>query len=147
MKPLNTYQTKRLPIKLDPKTRTKQSFKQEADINNIVNKYKKTGTVTWFAKNEPRFAEFPENFDYKTALDTIHAAEELFASVPSYIRDRFDNDAESFITFCQNPENREEMEELGLREPRTPREVQAVADDKEKAPQAPSEPAQPAQPN
>lgn len=100
-------------------SRTKQSFKNECDINKIMAKFQKTGAVTHLAAHGARYGDFTSQ-DFSQAMNTIAQVNSMFEELPSTLRDRFGNDPEGFLDFVQNPDNHEEMVELGLANPRPP---------------------------
>lgn len=118
---------------------TQQSLAAETDINAIMRKYEKTGVITHVARYAGEYGDFSGVPDYKTGLERIMAADEMFASLPARIRDRFGNDPANFIEFATNPENLPELRKMGLAPeeapPPKPQLVQVVE---------PPEPAQPA---
>lgn len=95
------------------KTRTKQSFKDECNINNIMARYQKTGVVTHVNEQKPEYGFAPE-IDLQNALNLVQKANEQFAGLPSKIRQRFQNNPREFLAFCENPDNRSEAALLGL---------------------------------
>lgn len=97
-------------------TLAQQQFKDECDINNIVDKFLKTGEIQ--APLSPKYGDFTGISDYKTALDRVIAAEEEFMNLPAAIRARFNNDAAELIEFMENEDNRAEAEKLGLTAPK-----------------------------
>ena len=94
---------------------TEQHHKNEVDVNNIVQKYNKTGLIDHVNEFEKKYADV-SGFDYQTAMNTVAAANTMFEQMPSHIRKRFENDPAKFLTFCDNEKNKEEMYELGLAE-------------------------------
>jgi len=93
----------------------KQSFKKECDINHIMSKYLKTGLVNHVAKYNGKYGEtLPIDFDYQDACNAVLEAQEIFMSVPSDLRRKFNNDPAEFLSFVNDPANAEEMYELGL---------------------------------
>lgn len=95
------------------RSRTKQSHKQECDINSIVRQFENTGMIEHRREYEGSYAEF-EEFDFHEAMNIVAAATEMFETVPAKIRKRFSNDPAEFLDFVQKPENREQMYEMGL---------------------------------
>lgn len=94
---------------------TQQQFKDECDINNIISKYQKTGTITHLRRTEGQYLDMSEISDYQTSLNKVIEANRLFDELPSEVRLRFGNDPAQFINFCENPEkNYEEGVKLGL---------------------------------
>ncbi len=107
------------PIRIScEKGLTKQSFKDECDINNILKKYEKSGILEHANKYQGQYADVTGTVDYQTALNTVMAAKDMFMSLPASIRTMFDNDPHEFLEFAQDPENQEAMIEMGLAERR-----------------------------
>ncbi len=98
-------------------SRTKQAFKRDVDINNIMRKYVKTGLIDHFSKHSGEYG-FASGVVFHEAMNIVTKAESMFADLPAAVRLRFENDPADFLEFVQNPANAEEMIELGLREPR-----------------------------
>lgn len=96
--------------------RTKQSFREECDINNIMARFKKTGVLDFAAKNEPRYADCT-GANFTQAMNIIAAANSMFEELPSHLRARFENDPVQFLDFVQDDKNRDEAQELGLLKP------------------------------
>ncbi len=110
-------------VGIDPpwgKSRTRQSEAKATNINTIVAQYDKTGLLPQIGR-EALYADVSEAPDYRTALDLIRNADELFMTIPAGVRRRFDNDPAVFLDWTSQPENRDEMIEMGLIEkPVTP---------------------------
>lgn len=94
-------------------TRTKQEFKLECDINNIIKQFGVTGHLP-ITSVQPLEGDFTNIDDYHSALNTINAADDNFLRLPSGIRERFNNDPNQFVDFCLNPANIEAVRDLGL---------------------------------
>ncbi len=95
--------------------RTKQSMKDECDVNNIMSKYQKTGMIDHFAKHSGEYG-FATSIDFHGAMNLIMKAEDMFGDLPGEVRGRFNGDPGEFLAFVQDPENADEMLSLGLRE-------------------------------
>lgn len=93
---------------------TKQSFKDECDINNIMNKWVKNGILTHVSRYQGRYEDLSGAQDYHTSLNQVIAAQEAFETLPATIRSRFQNDPGEFLSFVSDPANLNEMKELGL---------------------------------
>lgn len=94
-------------------TLAQQHFKEECDINTILQKFSITGILPE-APLSPRYGDFSGISDYHTALNRVIAAQDEFEALPAQIRARFDNDPAKLIEFLDNDANRPEAEELGL---------------------------------
>lgn len=92
---------------------TKQSFKDEVNINNIMAKFQKSGAITHYAKHAPNYGD-ATHIELHDALNVVADAETMFEELPSSLRKRFDNNPEKFLEFVQDEKNLEEMRELGL---------------------------------
>lgn len=96
--------------------RTKQSFKDECDINQIMSRYQKTGILEFVAKHAAQYGDCT-GIDYQEGMQILTQAKSMFAELPSSIRTQFHNDPGEFLDFVNDPENRAEMREMGLLKP------------------------------
>lgn len=97
---------------LDPSL-AQQSFKDDVDINVMLEKFKVTGVMP-SGVVMPTYGDFSGVSDYRSAVEAITKANNAFMDMPANVRNRFDNDPQKFLEFCANPENRAEAERLGL---------------------------------
>lgn len=97
----------------DDPSLTDQSQAKDADINNIMEKFGKTGLVPTNLRTALP-DEFIEAFDYQSALNGMMQADAAFADLPSQIRARFSNDPAELLEFLQDPRNRDEAIRLGI---------------------------------
>lgn len=111
----------RVKTEFEGKSRTRQSMKDECDVNKIMGKFRETGFVSHVQLHNPIYEDFSNAVDYQTALNRIRKAQELFESLPARVRARVDNDPGKFIEFAENEKNAKELEELGLKNPITSR--------------------------
>lgn len=104
------------PVRLDASKggRTKQSFSEESNINNIMKKYEKTGMLDHLNKYEGQYGDFIAAPDYHTAMNAIRDAGDLFMEIPATIRAKFENDPAQFLAFVQDKDNIDEMRKMGL---------------------------------
>ena len=101
-------------IKFDPKKGlTKQSFKDECNINKIMARFQRTGAIDHYAKHGPQYSDITSG-NLHSAMNIISDAESMFEELPSSVRKKFQNDPAQFLDFVQDPNNLEEMRELGL---------------------------------
>ncbi len=103
------------------RSRTKQQFKDECDINNILSKYQKSGAVTHVNKHAAEYG-FATSEDFTSAMFLVTDAQAMFNELPSSLRTKFKNDPAEFLEFVQDPENADELVELGLAPPPVPAE-------------------------
>lgn len=108
----------------DPKTgelvkepsMTKQSFKDECDINTIVKRIEAPGMMDLLHQQTlaGRYEDLPDQFDYQSAIEVSRQAGEAFMSLPAAARARFQNNPAEFLAFMADPANQEEAIKLGL---------------------------------
>lgn len=99
-------------------SRTKQAFKQSCDINLIMKRFKNVQGVDYLQKFNGcvsgSFGDFSDVPDYRSALEQVRRADEVFMRLPAKVRARFENDAALFLDFCHDPANKDELVSLGL---------------------------------
>lgn len=101
-------------------SRTKQSFQEETNINNIMKKYDRETLAEQALQNPGRFLDLPGGMDYQLALNMSINATAAFDALPGTIRAKFSNDPVKFLEFMEDEENEKEIVELGLRETEEP---------------------------
>ena len=94
-------------------TMAKQSFKEQSDINTIVDTFMKTGVMPELV-NMPTYGDFSDAPDYQTALNLVMQAEDQFMQLPAMLRAKFENDPGQLLAFLEDDANRAEAEALGL---------------------------------
>lgn len=97
---------------------TKQSFKDECDVNRIMAQYMKTGEIPHINKVAPQYLDCDAT-DFQQAMEFVAGAQTLFQELPSAIRNRFNNSPQEFVEFCSHEKNRPELAEMGLLAPNT----------------------------
>lgn len=100
-------------LKCEDDSLTIQSSKDESDINVIVDRFTKTGTMPQLMM-PPLNADFDAVFDFQDAMNLTRAAKESFDAMPAKVRTRFNNDPAAFVDFCSDQDNIDEMRKLGL---------------------------------
>lgn len=110
--------------------KTDQSFAEEADINNIMRRYMKTGILG--DPLQPQMAARFEDVtgapeDFLEAQQKLLAADESFMRLPSKLRRRFNDSPVELMRFLSDAGNRAEAINLGLIAPekaqKTPEKV------------------------
>lgn len=95
--------------------RTKQEFRNDADINSIIAKYRRTGVLPPSAhRSAARFGDFSQIPDFTEMCARVDAARDLFLALPSAVRKAFDHDPGKFIAATQSREGMEKLVELGI---------------------------------
>ena len=106
----------------DKPSMTYQADKDDCDINNILDKYARFGTLPTVNNNPPVYADVsttPSSF--LEAQEIIRNAQDSFNGLSSDIRREFHDNPFEMIEFLNNPENHNKAIELGIIEqPVTP---------------------------
>lgn len=93
---------------------TEQHFKQECDINYIVNQYQTTGVLP-HGDRQPLFGDFAEfPTDLQASMALYDEAQDRFMQLDSKLRKEFDNDPAKLLAFLHDEKNREQAIEFGL---------------------------------
>lgn len=94
-------------------SKTKQSFKDECDINRIMARYAATGTLDFVNKREAQFMDVSE-IDFQNAMEVVTQSRQAFMTLPAVVRNRFNNDPGQLLGFLGDESNLEEAIKLGL---------------------------------
>jgi len=97
---------------LDPSL-TQQQFRDESDINNIVDRFMKTGHLP-DPVSMPQYVDYEGVFDFQSAMNVVRQADENFMRMDAKVRSRFHNSPQEFLEFFADPANSEEAVRLGL---------------------------------
>lgn len=105
-------------LQCDDLSLAQQHFKEECDINTIMERFGQTGQLP--DVRMPQYGDFTGVQDYHSAMNAVVEAQESFMALPAHVRARFDNDPGQFVDFClaeDTPEHRAEAVRLGLVSP------------------------------
>lgn len=94
---------------------TQQQFIQDCDVNHIMDKFLKTGTITHMRREPGYYLDLVDMPDYQQSLQTVINAQNSFMELDAKVRLKFENDPQKFIDFLGDPKNEQEAIELGLR--------------------------------
>lgn len=92
--------------------RTKQSFKEQCDINKILNKHKIKNAANHAMQFPPEFYGQFEGHDLLEAHELINNANRVFSALDSETRKEFGNDALKFAAFASDRANVGRLSEL-----------------------------------
>lgn len=93
--------------------RTKQSFKDQCDVNKIIKRAAQAGGLSHVQKYDKAvYGEFDGEFDLLTASVRIKKAEAIFNELPAEVRKEFNHNALDFVAFAGHPDNADKLEEL-----------------------------------
>jgi len=91
--------------------RTKQSFRDETDINQILKRAQKSGTISHISKYEARYGDFT-GFDFFAAQLKLSQGAEIFAELPVELRREFNQSPAEFFNYVNDPANEGRVAEL-----------------------------------
>lgn len=97
-------------------TLAQQQFKDDADINVIVERFGLTGELPQNLRT-PQSGDFTNVTDFQTAMNVVRSSQEAFAELPAKVRERFNNDPGKFLEWSYDPDNLEEARKMGLAKP------------------------------
>lgn len=104
---------------------TQQQFKEESDINTIVDRFMKTGVLP-DPVSMPQYVDYEGVFDFQSAMNVVRQADENFMRMDAKVRSRFHNSPQEFLEFFSNPDNGPEAVRLGLAIPQAKESPLAV---------------------
>lgn len=113
---------------------TKQSFKDECDVNQVVERFARTGNLGDLNPKVPIFADVSQVPDLRSALSIVETATDLFSALDAKVRVRFNNDPAVFYEFISDQKNLKEASDLGL----LAKPLDPVVDPKAQAPAPPA---------
>lgn len=101
-------------LRCDDETLTHQEFKEECDINTIIDRF-------GIGENPIEAQKWVTDVDienapstYMDVMNQLNEARDQFMSLPAKVRSQFDNDPGRFVAFVSDPSNGDEMVRLGL---------------------------------
>lgn len=94
----------------DDEGRTHTEQKDDCDINNILEKYRRTGVVNHLNKHGEQYGDFTK-IDYQTAQNQVASVNSMFADLPAQERARFNHNPEQFLEFIAQQSNIDDMKD------------------------------------
>lgn len=90
----------------------KQSFKDQTDINRILERHSIKNVNAHIVKYPPEVYHEFQNIDLLQAYGQIERINEIFADLPSEVRNEFGNNPMAFAAYASNPQNNDRLGEL-----------------------------------
>ena len=120
---------------------TKQSFKEECDINNIMARYQQSGVVDHFNRHQANYRD-TTGPDFTESMTIVANAKSMFEELPSKARKHFHNDPREFLDYVNSDEmTPESLTALGLADATLEAPLPVAPVDPETPPAASPEPA------
>ncbi len=91
--------------------RTKQSQKNETDINKLLERSAREGGLSHLDKYKPVYGDFSD-YDFQENTIKLAKAGTIFEELPAEIKREFNQSPQEFFEFVTNPENSERLPEL-----------------------------------
>ena len=91
-------------LELDQTDMAKQQFKEECDVNIIVDRHLEMGGVINVQEFSDEVVELPDNFDYHEALNRVRKAQEAFELLPAELREAHNHDPASVLRLIDSKE-------------------------------------------
>lgn len=104
-------------------SKTDQQFKDECNVNNIMAKFKRGGSLNHLQRGPGVYADVSEIPDLLECMEIMTRAQQDFDALPSHIRKRFGNSPTELVDFLNDSKNDDEAIELGFKT----RNAQSVA--------------------
>ena len=92
--------------------RTKQSFKDQCDINKMLAKAQVAGSLSHLERHGAFYGDFSDVDDLLTAHERLKRGQAMFDELPSEVRKDFGNDQFKFWEFVNDPANKDDLEQL-----------------------------------
>lgn len=113
--PNNPHHRKDYAIYFPEPSRTKQSFRDETDVNRIMARYMQTGMISHLNPREPNYGVAP-SIDFREAMEIVRNTQTQFMELPASIREQVNNDPAQFLEFVENA-SEDDMRDMGLLDP------------------------------
>ncbi len=113
-KVLKRFEGQRIRTAVGETSKTKQSFKDDCDINKIVKRHAQTGLWDHVGKREPHYGDFSKAQDLKEMTDQVMAAQAEFDALPSAVRGLCRNNPEILLRALASPEETAALFDAGL---------------------------------
>ncbi len=124
--------------------RTKQAYADDADINKIMARADKAGTISHLQKYEGVYADYSD-YDFAKQTNMLSKGASIFDELPAELRQEFGQSPAAFFKYVNDPANVDLLDKKlpALAEPgrQILRVTPATADEKKAAEAAESEPA------
>jgi len=124
---------------------TRQAFREECQINSILDRYQKTGIVEHVNTHSPQYGDISA-LDFKEAQDTLAKARTMFEELPSAAREHFHHDPQEFLEYVNEVDDVKLnlLADLGLTKPgRRPKSAPPMPESEEPTTKAEDQPINP----
>lgn len=113
----------------DSPSLTKQSHRDECDINMIVARFDKTGLLTHVRENAGQYGDVSEVGSYREAIHRVRLVEESFMQLSAVDRAKFNNDPARYLDWAATAPTEEPEDSTPVTTPPEPPAVPAADPD------------------
>lgn len=94
-------------------SRTKQSFRDQTDINLIVKNHTEGAHIP-LPTRQPTYGDFSAVVDLRTAIETVEAADAAFMALPADVRTAALNEPDILLEMLANEDGAQRLVDAGL---------------------------------
>lgn len=107
----------RVSLVIEGESRTKQSFRDEVNINSVLARYARTGVWASGNNRPPRFEDVSGVGSFHEAIEKARGIRELVADLPPRAQELYTAAPAVFLHAYSEAADRADLEALGLLEP------------------------------
>jgi len=96
------------------RSRTKQEGRRDADVNTIVNTYKRTGIWANVNPRQPTWGDVSQKLELEVALELVNKANAEFMTLPAHVRALAQNSPTRLLEMLADPAQVEVLKAAGL---------------------------------
>lgn len=109
-----SFKRKRVVASLNDEGGAEQQHRDRVNINSIMRKYQRTGSIEHLSGGAPLYGDFSFVVPLHEALQQVAVAREAFMALPAEVRKAADNDEVEFLAMWDDDEGRRLLGEAGL---------------------------------
>ncbi len=91
--------------------KTKQSQKDETDINKLLERSARKGTLSHLEKYQPKYGDF-RGYDFEKHQNIIANGQTIFEELPAETKREFEQSPQKFFEFVTDPQNSQDLVRL-----------------------------------
>ncbi len=91
--------------------KTKQSFADETNIEKIMARADRAGTISHLQKFEGVYADYSD-FDFAEQTNNLAKGRQIFSELPAELRQEFGQDPDKFFAYVNDPGNKDNLDQL-----------------------------------
>ena len=99
-------------VQFEP-SKTNQDFAKEVEINNIMDRFTRTGELPMNISSTLVYGDFTQNSDFMSTLNRIKQGKDLFHEINAKLDNKF-NDPQELSDFMSDPKNEKQLQQLGI---------------------------------